>query len=41
MYLIEVVKMTVISILEDVRNWLDVEICENFKFKKDGNKKTV
>lgn len=30
--------MTVISILEDVRSWLDVEICENFKFKKDGGK---
>ena len=27
--------MTVINILDEVRNWLEIEICENFSFKKD------
>ena len=30
--------MTVIKILEEVRNWLDSEICGNFTFKKDPGK---
>lgn len=30
--------MTVISVLEDVKDWLDNEICENFEFKKDPGK---
>lgn len=30
--------MTIINILDEVRNWLDSEVCENFKFKKDPGK---
>lgn len=30
--------MTVINILDEVRNWLENEICENFTFKKDPGK---
>ena len=30
--------MTVIKILDEVKNWLNTEICENFSFKKDPGK---
>ncbi len=30
--------MTVINILDEVRDWLENEICENFTFKKDPGK---
>ena len=30
--------MTIIKILDEVRNWLDSEICGNFTFKKDPGK---
>jgi hypothetical protein len=30
--------MTIIKILNEVRNWLNGEICENFSFKKDPGK---
>jgi hypothetical protein len=30
--------MTVINILDEVRDWLENEICENFSFKKDPDK---
>ena len=30
--------MTIINILDEVRNWLDNEICENFTFKKEPEK---
>ena len=30
--------MTIICILDEVRNWLENEICENFTFKKDSGK---
>ena len=30
--------MTIINILDEVRNWLDSEICDNFTFKKEPGK---
>ena len=30
--------MTIINLLDEVRDWLENEICENFTFKKDPGK---
>ena len=33
--------MTIINILDEVRNWLEDEICANFAFKKDPGKEAA